>query len=114
MGNLNNISCPTTVNAFKLQKDQKFNSDTTFSMSPNDLNITTPIKPKEIKSDKLHQRIFNTNIAPNIRLNGLQNDMLPKKRKRYIKNNKFVFVHPGSAAAKKLEMEKVRKCLLIF
>jgi hypothetical protein len=31
---------------------------------------------------------------------------LNNKRKRYIKNNKFVYLHPNSAAAKKLE-EKV-------
>jgi len=31
---------------------------------------------------------------------------LLKKRKRYIKNNKFVYLHPNSAAAKKLS-EKV-------
>lgn len=33
---------------------------------------------------------------------------LSKKRKRYIKNNKFVYVHPGSAAAKKMDLDKVR------
>ena len=37
----------------------------------------------------------------------LDNEVMNKKRKRYIKNNKFVYVHPGSAAAKKMELEKV-------
>ncbi len=32
---------------------------------------------------------------------------LLKKRKRYIKNNKFVYLHPNSTAAKKLA-EKVK------
>jgi hypothetical protein len=32
---------------------------------------------------------------------------LLKKRKRYIKNNKFVYLHPNSAAAKRLA-EKVK------
>ena len=36
-------------------------------------------------------------------------DQLAKKRKRYIKNNKLVFVQPGSAAAKKLEVEGSEK-----
>jgi hypothetical protein len=35
-----------------------------------------------------------------------------KKRKRYIKNNKFVYVHPGSAAARKMELEKVNLLFL--
>lgn len=40
----------------------------------------------------------------------MENEFL-KKRKRYIKNNKFVYVHPGSAAAKKMELEKVKNFL---
>ncbi len=64
-------------------------------------------------SEKIHKiehkvpvKIFNTNSSIR-RTGGLDKESLLKKRKRYIKNNKFVYVHPGSAAAKKMELEKV-------
>ena len=57
-------------------------------------------------------KIFNTNNVLRRHSNYLDKDSLFKKRKRYIKNNKFVYVHPGSAAAKKMELEKVRKLII--
>jgi hypothetical protein len=61
---------------------------------------------------KIPIKIFNTNNVLRRHSNYLDKDSLLKKRKRYIKNNKFVYVHPGSAAAKKMELEKVRKLII--
>ena len=59
------------------------------------------------QENKLPIKIFNTNNVLRRTSNALDKDSFNKKRKRYIKNNKFVYVHPGSAAAKKMELEKV-------
>lgn len=64
--------------------------------------------------NKLPIKIFNTNNVMRRVSNSLDKDSLNKKRKRYIKNNKFVYVHPGSAAAKKMELEKVNDFKIIF
>lgn len=87
-GNMNNIIKDS--NKFK-----QMNSDTSsISMSSDNLGKGT--------FSKNHVKLFSgTSLRSNV-MNSMEN----KKRKRYIKNNKFVFVHPGSAAAKKLEMEK--------
>ncbi len=62
---------------------------------------------KNITGSRPHNgKIFNTSNTI-VRNTIFHNDSFNKKRKRYIKNNKFVYVHPGSAAAKRLEMEKV-------
>lgn len=54
------------------------------------------------KKEKL--RIF-ASTSGNKKLTDEEIELL-KKRKRYIKNNKFVYLHPNSAAAKRLA-EKV-------
>lgn len=79
-------------------------SDNTYSLSPKN-GLPVNLCPK-LKTD---HRIFTTNpIAKNLN-NSELSDMTMKKRKRYIKNNKFVYVHPRSTAAKKLEKEEVNK-----
>ena len=79
-------------------KPQKISSDTSsISLSSG----------KIVSGPKLHNgKIFNTSNTI-VRNSIFHSDSFNKKRKRYIKNNKFVYVHPGSAAAKRLEMEKV-------
>ena len=77
------------------------------------------LKRPEMKVEKSH-KLFNTSNVDNGNNNPTQQssspfqtlpneDLLAKKRKRYIKNNKLVFVQPGSAAAKKLELEGADK-----
>lgn len=76
------------------------------------------LKRPDMKVDKNH-KLFNTSNVDNGNNNPTQQsspfqtlpneDLLAKKRKRYIKNNKLVFVQPGSAAAKKLELEGTDK-----
>jgi len=79
-------------------KPQKISSDTSSISISSDKFVSGP---------KLHGgKIFNTSNTI-VRNSIFHNDSFNKKRKRYIKNNKFVYVHPGSAAAKRLEMEKV-------
>jgi hypothetical protein len=65
--------------------------------------------PKEIKKPRL--KFFSST-------NGIkkltdQEIELLKKRKRYIKNNKFVYLHPNSAAAKKLVEVNVKHTLIL-
>jgi hypothetical protein len=71
-------------------------SDTSSISVSSDKNIIKSDKPKPFLSTNTHL----------INKSGVDNEYL-KKRKRYIKNNKFVYVHPGSAAAKKMELDKV-------
>ena len=77
------------------------------------------LKRPEIKQEKSH-KLFNTSNVDKVQspnpmppFQSLPNDnnreLLQNTRKRYIKNNKLVFVQPGSAAAKKLEMEVADK-----
>jgi hypothetical protein len=87
----------------KLTKDFKENnvSDVT---PPSETDKFPELKAGQV----LHthtQRLFN--ISNVINHSEVQNDLLHKKRKQYIKNGKFVFVPPDSAAAKKFEKEKV-------
>jgi predicted lipase len=90
MNNINNL--PYVQNNFM----NKINSDTS------SISISSE---KQIKRDGKVHKLFNTNtISKN---SHFENDVMNKKRKRYIKNNKFVYVHPGSAAAKRMELEKV-------
>jgi hypothetical protein len=101
MGNLNNHN---NLNTITLQKDHsqnnKINSDTSSISISSDKNII------KLNENKIHNKLFN---STNCGLSGRHdNDFFLKKRKRYIKNNKFVYVHPGSAAAKKMELEKVK------
>ncbi len=93
-GNLNNL------NNLAFQQDyQKINSDTSSITISSDQNKPT-----------IKHRLFNSTNCANINKDdGDNNDFSTKKRKRYIKNNKFVYVHPGSAAAKKLELEKINQ-----
>lgn len=99
-GNMNNIN-----NLPYVQKDfnnlqHKIHSDTS--------SISISSDNKQIKKDK---RLFNTNNTGGHKSH-FENDLMNKKRKRYIKNNKFVYVHPGSAAAKRMELEKVKNIFL--
>jgi hypothetical protein len=55
------------------------------------------------KKDKIKAKFTSLKLRENLP-SGMS---FIKKRKRYIKNNKFVYVHPGSAAAKKLEIKMV-------
>ena len=77
------------------------------------------LKRPEMKVEKSH-KLFNTSNVDNGNNNPTQQssspfqtlpneELLANKRKRYIKNNKLVFVQPGSAAAKKLELEGADK-----
>ena len=76
------------------------------------------LKRPDMKVDKNH-KLFNTSNVDNGNNNPTQQSspfqtlpnegLLAKKRKQYIKNNKLVFVQPGSAAAKKLELEGTDK-----
>lgn len=63
-------------------------------------------KKNPIKIVDKFQKKFNCSISSK-KNSSNHNELINKKRKRYIKNNKFVYVHPGSAAAKRLELEKV-------
>ncbi len=88
-------------NGNKLNKDYIGNSNK-FESDSSSISITS--EKGDIKSEgRLPFKLFNSSNMSRV----LDNETL-KKRKRYIKNNKFVYVHPGSAAAKKMEMEKVR------
>lgn len=73
------------------------------------------IKPKKIAAvTKVPHRIFNSTNSISNSGNLLRpepKDLLAKIRRRSIKNNKIVFVHSASAAAKKIAQEKV-VCLL--
>lgn len=60
-------------------------------------NIT---KPTPIQNYSLNNSSSNLDTS---------HDYMVKKRKRYLKNNKYVFVQPGSAAAKKLGLENENK-----
>jgi hypothetical protein len=94
LGSLNNLPYPN--------KEYKAQANCSESSS-----ISLGSENLQSKSDnKLPIKIFNTNSVIR-RNNSLGKDSFFKKRKRYIKNNKFVYVHPGSAAAKKMELEKV-------
>ena len=87
--------------------------------SQEDSQMNYLLKRPEMKVEKSH-KLFNTSNVDNGKNNPTQQssspfqtlpneDLLAKKRKRYIKNNKLVFVQPGSAAAKKLELEGADK-----
>jgi hypothetical protein len=92
MSNISNMGMPLQP------QPNKINSDTSSISISSDKNHAGP---------RLHSgKIFNTNNTL-VRNSIFDNESFNKKRKRYIKNNKFVYVHPGSAAAKRLEMEKV-------
>ena len=56
------------------------------------------------KNVKLQSNIFNSTSTRNL---NLKKDFVSKIRRRSIKNNKIVFVHSLSAAAKKAASEKV-------
>ena len=78
------------------------------------ISISSEKQPRQkLGENRITQRIFNTNNTIS-RSSALDNDVTNKKRKRYIKNNKFVYVHPGSAAAKKMELEKVINFLIFY
>ena len=87
--------------------------------SQEDSQMNYLLKRPEMKVEKSH-KLFNTSNVDNGKNNPTQQssspfqtlpneDLLAKKRKRYIKNNKLVLVQPGSAAAKKLELEGADK-----
>ena len=93
LNNLNNLN-------YGLNYGNMAESETSSISMSSGKNI---IKPKEANYGS--SKIFQT------RNHLSEKEVLNKKRKRYIKNNKFVYVHPGSAAAKKMEIEKVKKII---
>lgn len=80
---------------------------------PNNLNGGVRVPTKLFATVDDNDYKINSNNSSNLdnSIMGLNNrsseDHLNKKRKRYIKNNKFVYVHPDSTAAKILEREEV-------
>jgi hypothetical protein len=78
------------------------------------MSISSDKNTNKIGENKIQHKLFNSTHCGFIRRGKMDNDFSMKKRKRYIKNNKFVYVHPGSAAAKKLELEKVLLFILFF
>jgi hypothetical protein len=101
---LNNFN---NIRNIPFQKDypnanNKMNSDSSSISISSDKNDNN-----KIGEEKFHQKLFKSRNCAFIDKDNLDNDFSLKKRKRYIKNNKFVYVHPGSAAAKKMELEKV-------
>ena len=88
----------------------------------NKKNSFKTVNPKANPTFTKKHKLFNTTITYNISNtnnsgvnsnqlllnqgnNPFSEEMLSKKRKRFIKNNKLVFVQADSAAAKRLEME---------
>ena len=96
----NNNNIPLSV----LNSFPHINSDVNLKNIPSLLN--------QGKSHKLFSttNLNNTLIQHNTSNNEIGSDFMSRKRKRFIKNNKLVFVQADSAAAKKLEMEGAIEC----
>jgi hypothetical protein len=73
------------------------NSETSSFSAMSDREVKNVKHVYSSNKDTTGKKLFNSSN---------RNSELNKKRQRYIKNNKFVYVHPGSAAAKKMELEK--------
>lgn len=85
----------------------------TFPHINSDVNLKNiPSLLNQGKSHKLFSttNLNNTLIQHNTNNNEIGSDFMSRKRKRFIKNNKLVFVQADSAAAKKLEMEGAIEC----
>ena len=85
----------------------------TFPHINSDVNLKNiPSLLNQGKSHKLFSttNLNNTLIQHNASNNEIGSDFMSRKRKRFIKNNKLVFVQADSAAAKKLEMEGAIEC----
>lgn len=110
--NLNTPNSFNNINPFQFQQKEnsqffKINSETSSVSLSSDNN-----KVKEIlKTNKGVNKYFNSSRSVNGQTDNFHQFTI-KKRKRYIKNNKFVYVHPGSAAAKKMELEKIVNLIL--
>ena len=96
----NNNNIPLSV----LNSFPHINSDVNLKNIPSLLN--------QGKSHKLFSttNLNNTLIQHNTNNNEIGSDFMSRKRKRFIKNNKLVFVQADSATAKKLEMEGAIEC----
>ena len=98
------------------------NNNANYMNKINKKNSFKTINPKVNTNFTKKHKLFNTTITyniPNSNNSGLNSnqlllnqgnnlfseEMLSKKRKRFIKNNKLVFVQADSAAAKRLELE---------
>jgi len=72
------------------------------SSEGNNINENRKTRIKFLSTNRANNQLTNEEIE------------LLKKRKRYIKNNKFVYLHPSSAAAKKLTEINVKRCNKYF
>ena len=99
------------------------NNNNNYMNKINKKNSIKTVNPKANPTFTKKHKLFNTTITYNISNsnnnsglnsnnlllnqgnNPFSEEMLSKKRKRFIKNNKLVFVQADSAAAKRLEME---------
>lgn len=104
--NINNAFQKNYNNINQLNFPQKDNPQQ-FKMNSETSSMSSDNRLKEIiKGAKQQTKLFNSTQSIGKHFNE-DHAMFIKKRKRYIKNNKFVYVHPGSAAAKKMELERV-------
>ena len=78
-----------------------------FSHMNSDLNLKNI--PSLLNQGKAHKLFSTTNLNNSLLHNhqstDIGSDFMSRKRKRFIKNNKLVFVQADSAAAKKLELD---------
>ncbi len=101
--NSNNINC---ISSLQYPTLDLYNNLNKLNAENTSLIYSDKKNPVKIVENNKYQKKFNCSISSKKNTSN-HNELINKKRKRYIKNNKFVYVHPGSAAAKRLELEKV-------